>query len=106
MIAQHAVDLIGEDVKVVYMGGTAGDSTVIDRLKGIKNILDKYPKAKIVSEQYTATGAGEEARVIMQNLLTANPSGSIDAVLTYADNLAEPILKVCENEGRIWPLET
>ncbi len=58
--------------KVAFIGGVMGHQTSIDRIKGCKNILAKYPGIQVVAEQ-PANSERSLAMTVTENILTSNP---------------------------------
>lgn len=64
---------------VVVIQAFMGSGPQIDRYKGIKNILDKYPEIKIVADQ-PADFQRAKGQSVMENILQAN--SKFDAVIS------------------------
>lgn len=64
---------------VVIIQAFMGSGPQIDRYKGIKNILDKYPEIKVVADQ-PADFQRAKGQAVMENILQANKN--IDAVIS------------------------
>jgi len=68
-----------EKGNVVIIEGFLGSGPQIDRLKGIMNVLSKYPDIKIVAKQ-AADFQRAKGQSVMENILQANKK--IDAVIS------------------------
>ena len=68
---------------IVIMEGIPGDETSEDRVNGCKEIISEYPEIVVVS-QVAGNYRRPDALSAMQDILQANPVGSIDFV--YAAN--------------------
>lgn len=68
-----------EKGNVVIIEGFLGCGPQIDRLKGIMNVLSKYPNIKIVAQQ-AADFQRAKGQSVMENILQANKN--IDAVIS------------------------
>ena len=80
-VAEKMAKDLGGKGNIVVITGLKGSSAAVDRDKGMKNVLAKYPDIKIL-----ATGDGQWIRdpsvPIMEDFLTAYPK--IDAVFSHA----------------------
>lgn len=97
LAGEWLVDAIDGEGKIVYMSGTPGHSTAIDRTEGFKKVLNEYPDIEIVAEQ-----AGNWNRTIamevMEPILQANPE--IDAVWCANDEMAGGAIQAIDAAGR------
>ena len=64
MAGRHLAEKLNGEGGVVMLPGRAGTSAIIMRAQGVKEVLGKYPKIKILAEQYT-----EMTRAIGMNLM-------------------------------------
>ncbi len=84
-VAEKMAKDLGGNGNIVVITGLKGSSPAVDRDKGMKNVLAKYPDIKIL-----ATGDGQWIRdpsvPIMEDFLTAYPK--IDAVFSHAEESA------------------
>ena len=103
-IGRQAGDIIGElmegEGNIIELQGTAGASPTIGRSEPMHAVLkEKYPNIKFIAEQdcdYNETKAMET----MENLLQANPEGTIDLIYAHADNMALGAMKALKAAGR------
>ncbi|HHU54086.1 MAG TPA: sugar ABC transporter substrate-binding protein [Clostridiaceae bacterium] len=97
LAGEWLVDAIDGKGKVVYLTGTPGHSTAIDRSEGFKGVLEEYPDIEIVAEQ-----AGNWNRTIamevMEPILRANPE--IDGVWCANDEMAGGAIQAIDAAGR------
>ena len=81
-VAEKMAKDLGGKGNIVVITGLKGSSPAVDRDKGMKNVLAKYPDIKVL-----ATGDGQWIRdpsvPIMEDFLTAYPK--IDAVFSHAE---------------------
>jgi ribose transport system substrate-binding protein len=77
-------DYMGGKGKIAVIEHIPGASTTIDRTKGLKEALKKYPDIKVVATQSATSRA--EAMSVMENILTSNPD--INGVYAYNDDNA------------------
>jgi ribose transport system substrate-binding protein len=77
--AEGVAKLIGGKGNVVILQGVAGSGPVQQDLQGMKNVLAKYPKIKVLTTQYT-DWSRDKGKSVMENALQAFPK--IDAVLS------------------------
>lgn len=75
---------LGGKGKIAVIEHIPGASTTIDRTKGLKEALKKYPDIKVVADQPATSRA--EAMSVMENILTSNPD--INGVYAYNDDNA------------------
>jgi ribose transport system substrate-binding protein len=84
-VAEKMAKDLGGKGNIVVITGLKGSSPAVDRDKGMKNVLAKYPDIKIL-----ATGDGQWIRdpsvPLMEDFLTAYPK--IDAVFSHAEESA------------------
>jgi ribose transport system substrate-binding protein len=84
-VAEKMAKDLGGKGNIVVITGLKGSSPAIDRDKGMKKVLAKYPDIKVL-----ATGDGQWIRdpsvPIMEDFLTAYPK--IDAVFSHAEESA------------------
>jgi ABC-type sugar transport system substrate-binding protein len=76
-----AKDLNGKG-NIVVLTGLKGSSPAVDRDKGMKNVLAKYPDIKVLAVG-DAQWIREPAVPLMEDFLTAHPK--IDAVFSHAE---------------------
>ncbi|HSU50158.1 MAG TPA: sugar ABC transporter substrate-binding protein [Segetibacter sp.] len=95
--AQYIIDLLNEKGAIAVMHGVNGHSAEVQRTEGIREVLKKYPEAKIVVEQ-TANWDRAQAMALMENWL-ASPR-KIDAVIAQNDEMALGAYKAIEAAGR------
>ena len=92
--------LLGGKGNVIELEGTAGASPTIGRSEPMhKALAEKYPDIKFIAQQdcdYNETKAMET----MENLLQANPEGTIDLIYAHADNMALGAMKALKSAGR------
>jgi ribose transport system substrate-binding protein len=77
-------DYLGGKGKIAVIEHIPGASTTIDRTKGLKEALKKYPNIQVVATQPATSRA--EAMSVMENILTSNPD--INGVYAYNDDNA------------------
>jgi ribose transport system substrate-binding protein len=77
--AEGVAKLLGGKGNVVILQGVAGSGPVQQDLQGMKNVLAKYPKIKVLTTQYT-DWSRDKGKSVMENALQAFPK--IDAVLS------------------------
>lgn len=85
--------------KVVEIQGTPGSSPCRDRTEPFEKVLSQNSDIKIVARQ-TANWNENEALTVMENLLQANPKGSIDLVYAQCDAMALGAMKAIKSAGR------
>lgn len=95
--AQRIMDVLHGKGNIVVIHGPNGHSAEVQRSEGIKDVLAKYPDAKIVAEQ-TANWDRAQALNLMENWLASGTK--IDAVIAQNDEMALGALKAIEAAGK------
>lgn len=94
MAAEHIVELVGENAKVVQLEGTPGASAANERGEGFNNVANE--KLDIVDSQ-SANFSRSEGLTVMENLLQSN--SDIDAVFAQNDEMALGAIEAIEAAG-------
>lgn len=97
IIMQEAANRMGGKGNIVIFQGPIGGSGEIDRTKGVKNILAKYPDIKIL-EIKTGNWSRAEGLALMENWLTAHP-GKIKGVIGENDEMALGAIQAIKARG-------
>ncbi len=84
---------------IVVLTGVPGASATNERTKGCQSVLAKNPGIKVVAEQ-TANFDRAQALNVMQNILTAHPSG-VEALFAENDEMALGALQSVKAAGRL-----
>jgi ribose transport system substrate-binding protein len=95
--AEYIAKRLNGKGNVVEIQGELGASATIDRDKGFKEVMKKYPGIKIIVDQ-TAEYQRAKAMNLMEDILHANRK--IDAVFTMSDEMAFGCLKSIQAAGR------
>jgi ribose transport system permease protein len=95
--AQRIMDLLHGTGNIAVIHGPNGHSAEIGRSEGIRQVVAKYPGAKIVAEQ-TANWDRVQALNLMENWLASGTQ--IDAVIGQNDEMALGAEKAIEAAGR------
>ena len=92
--------LIGHGAKkLIGLGGTPGDSNAEGREKGLEQAVAANKGVTLV--QYLAVGETEDqGYTAMENLLSAHPKGTIDAIWCYNDGLCLGAYRAVKEAGR------
>jgi len=88
----------------VILEGIPGDQTSEDRIGGAKEVLKNYPDIKVVAQQ-PANYRRPEAVSVMQNLLQANPSGTIDVIYAANGEMALGAVQAVKDAGRLGEMQ-
>lgn len=83
---------------VVVIQAFMGSGPQIDRYKGIRNILDKYPEIKIVADQ-PADFQRAKGQTVMENILQANKE--IDAVISESGESLAGAIDAMKSANRL-----
>lgn len=97
--AQYLNKKLNGKGNIIEIQGTAGASVVIDRSKGFKDELTKYPGLKIVGSQ-NCDFLRENAMKFMEDSLQRFGPGQIQAVYAHNDEMALGAYKAIEAAGR------
>ncbi len=96
MEAEEMMKVLGDKGNIVLLQGPYGHSAEVQRTEGIKAVLAKYPKAKIIAEQ-TANWDRAQAMTVMENWLSAGRT--IDGVIAENDEMALGALGAIQGSG-------
>ncbi len=96
MQAEYIAKLLKGEGNVVLIQGPYGHSAEVQRTKGIKMVLAKYPHIKIIAEQ-TANWDRAQAMNLMENWLSTGRT--INAVISENDEMAMGALGAIEGSG-------
>jgi inositol transport system substrate-binding protein len=95
--ASHIMKLLNGKGNIAVIHGPNGHSAEVQRTEGIKEIIQKYPEAKIVVEQ-TANWDRAQGLALMENWLSSGRK--IDAVIAQNDEMALGAYKAIESSGK------
>lgn len=95
--AQYIIKLLNGKGNIAIIHGPNGHSAEVQRTEGIKQVIQKYPNAKIVVEQ-TANWDRAQALNLMENWLASGRK--IDAVIAQNDEMALGAYKAIESAGK------
>jgi inositol transport system substrate-binding protein len=95
--AQRIMDVLHGRGNIAVIHGPNGHSAEVQRSEGIRQVLAKYPAAKIILEQ-TANWDRTQALNLMENWLASGQK--IDAVIAQNDEMALGAEKAIEAAGR------
>jgi ribose transport system substrate-binding protein len=95
---QMMVDKLGGKGNIVILQGPLGQSGMIDRQKGIDNVLEKNPGIKVLAKD-TANWKRDEAVNKTKNWLSAFGT-KIDAVVAQNDDMGLGALQALKEAGR------
>ncbi|WP_326975214.1 substrate-binding domain-containing protein [Caproicibacter sp. BJN0012] len=97
---QAIADKIGGKGNIVVLDGPLGQSAQLERSKGIKDILEKYPDIKILAEK-TANWSRSEAMTVMENWLQS--FDKIDAIVGENDEMALGAMQAVKSKDKTIP---
>lgn len=95
--AKRIMDVLHGKGNIAVIHGPNGHSAEVQRSDGIRQVLAKFPEAKIVVEQ-TANWDRAQALNLMENWLASGRK--IDAVIAQNDEMALGALKAIEAAGK------
>ncbi|MGF6654949.1 ribose transport system substrate-binding protein [Paraburkholderia youngii] len=103
-IGRQAGELIAKKLngqgEIVELGGTAGASVAIDRDKGFREAIAKYPGLKVVAFQ-NCDFLREPAMKFMEDQIQRFKPGEIKAVYAHNDEMALGAIQALEAAGRL-----
>lgn len=85
---------------IVILEGIPGDQTSEDRVGGAREVLKNYPNIKIVAQQ-PADYRRPQAVNVTQNILQANPPGTIDLIYAANGEMALGVLQAVKDAERL-----
>ena len=85
---------------VVVIEGIPGDETSVNRVGGFHEVIDKYSGIKVVAQQ-PADYRRPQAVSVMQNVLQANPAGTLDVVFAANGEMALGAVQAVKDAGRL-----
>ncbi|MEJ1933652.1 ABC transporter substrate-binding protein [Nostoc sp. NIES-2111] len=87
----------GEKASIVELTGTAGSSVAIDRAKGFRDAIARYPNMKIIATQ-TADFSRAAAQRVMENIIQSK-GAEINAVYAHNDEMALGAIQALKSAG-------
>lgn len=96
--AEWLAKTTGGKARVVELTGTAGSSVALDRAKGFREGIAKYPGMTVVASQ-TGDFARARGQEVMQNLAQSLGAG-FDAVYAHNDEMALGAIQALKQAGR------
>jgi ribose transport system substrate-binding protein len=91
----------GNAVKIAIVSGSTGTANATLRDKGFKDELDALGVSyEIVAEQDGAW-TNEQGEVVCQNLLQANPAGTLDIIFSHSDEMSAGCARALDSADRV-----
>ncbi|MHB1313852.1 MAG: sugar ABC transporter substrate-binding protein [Christensenellales bacterium] len=97
ILAESLCQKLNGKGQVLLAEGTAGASAYMDRIKGIKEVLAKYPNVQILASQ-TSVAKREDSKALMENWIQAY-KGKFNAVIALTDATTMGFLQAMEENG-------
>ncbi len=85
---------------VVVIEGIPGDETSVNRVGGFHEVIDKQSGIKVVAQQ-PADYRRPQAVSVMQNVLQANPAGTLDVIFAANGEMALGAVQAVKDAGRL-----
>ncbi|MDK2799295.1 substrate-binding domain-containing protein [Biomaibacter acetigenes] len=85
---------------IIEIQGTAGASATVERDKGFRDTIAKYPDMKIIADQY-CDYVREPAMKFMEDMLQRFPKGQIQAIYSHNDAMAMAAIEAIKAAGRM-----
>ncbi|MFO7168489.1 MAG: substrate-binding domain-containing protein [Chloroflexota bacterium] len=96
--AEHLASMIGGRGAVAHLHGTLQVRTGVNRAKGFRSVMARYPEIRIVYEGEGSDWSREAGQRLMREALAAHPE--IAGVFAASDGMALGALDVIEEAGR------
>ena len=96
MVADFIAEKLGGKGKIILITGSPGSSPQLDRSKGFKDQLKKYPEMEIVFEQ-TGEFFREKGMQVMEDAITAVPD--FNAVMCQNDDMMMGAIQALKTAG-------
>jgi len=85
---------------VVVIEGIPGDETSVNRVGGFHEVIDTHSGIKVVAQQ-PADYRRPQAVSVMQNVLQANPAGTLDVIFAANGEMALGAVQAVKDAGRL-----
>ena len=95
--AEHLVQKLGGKGKIAILEGIPGHETGDQRLKGFRDVIDRYPDIEVVASQ-TANWERDQGFNVFQNILQSNPD--VQALFACNDMMALGAIEAIAAAGR------
>ena len=95
--AEEYIKACGEEGKVAIISGLTGADNAMQRVEGMKEVLDKYDGIEIVAVEYCDWDT-QKAQTAAENILTANPD--LKAFLVADDGMSKGVWNAIEAAGK------
>lgn len=94
---QFIADKINGKGSIVVLNGITGQSSSLQRSRGITNILNNFPEIRVL-EQASANWSSEESYTLIKDWFTKHP-GKIDAIVSQNDEMALGAIRYMKENG-------
>ena len=84
--------------KVIYLQGTPGSSSQVNRAKGLHAVIDSHKEISLAADVFTDFQE-DKAKSVMSGLVQRFKPGEIKAIIAQADELALPAAEVARAAG-------
>lgn len=98
--AEFIAEALNGKGNIIEIQGTAGASATVERNKGFRDTIAKYPDMKIIATQY-CDYVREPAMKFMEDMLQRFPKGQIQAVYSHNDAMALAAIEAIKSAGRM-----
>ena len=95
--AEKYIELCGEEGKVAIISGLTGADNAMQRVAGMEEVLDKYPKIEVVAVEYCDWDT-QKAQTAAENILTTHPD--LKAFLVADDGMSKGVWNAIEAAGK------
>ena len=96
-LAESLCKKLNDNGKILLAEGTAGASSYMDRIKGIREVLAKHPNVTILASQ-TSAAKREDSKALMENWIQAY-KGQFNAVISLTDATTMGFIQAIEENG-------
>jgi len=98
--AEYIAEALNGKGNIIEIQGTAGASATVERNKGFRDTIAKYPDMKIIATQY-CDYVREPAMKFIEDMLQRFPKGQIQAVYSHNDAMALAAIEAIKSAGRM-----
>lgn len=96
--ANWLVKATGGKANIAELVGTPGSAPAIDRFKGFREVISKYPEMKIIKSQ-TGDFTRAKGKEVMESFLKSPEGKSITALYAHNDDMALGAIQAIEEAG-------
>lgn len=96
-LSKRDIDVSGN---VVIIEGVPGRFTSIQRVKGFRNVIDRFPNT-VIKGVYPGDWSFKKASEVTERILNEYPEGKVDVIWAACNDMAFGVVEVLEKNGRL-----